>query len=112
MIATKVETYDEFTARLAKYPKEQKDQKIVEAMYCALGLSGESGEVTEKIKKWHRDNNIDPTAVAYELGDVLYYLTRLSNILGFTINDIENMNREKLTSRLVRGTLHGSGDNR
>ena len=37
----------------------------------ALGLTGEAGEVSEKIKKLFRDNRIDDDAVLKELGDVL-----------------------------------------
>jgi NTP pyrophosphatase (non-canonical NTP hydrolase) len=105
-------TYDEFTADLARYPSTQTDGKIVSAMYCALGLVGEAGEVSEKIKKWHRDGKIDKEAVALELGDVLYYLTRLANEMGFTLKDVERMNRAKLTKRKENNTIHGSGDNR
>ncbi len=105
-------TYDTFTAELARYPKEQSNPQIIEAMYCALGLVGEAGEASEKIKKWHRDNNIDPKAVALELGDVLYYLTRLANTMGYTLADVERMNVEKLTARRAANTIHGTGDNR
>lgn len=105
-------SYDRFTEKLAKYPKEQKDPNVIEAMYCALGLVGEAGEVSEKIKKWHRDGVLDPMAVALECGDVLYYLTRVANCMGFTLEEVERLNREKLTSRASRGKLHGSGDNR
>lgn len=104
--------YDEFTASLARYPKEQNDPAIVEAMYCALGLVGEAGEVSEKVKKWHRDGNIDKEAVVFELGDVLYYLTRLANVMGATLGDVQNKNVQKLTDRARRNVLHGSGDNR
>ena len=38
----------------------------------ALGLTGEAGEVSEKIKKLFRDNKIDDDAVLKELGDVLF----------------------------------------
>jgi NTP pyrophosphatase (non-canonical NTP hydrolase) len=107
-----MQTYDEFTASLARYPKEQKDPNVVEAMYCALGLVGEAGEASEKIKKWHRDGNIDKAAVALELGDVLYYLTRLANSMGFTLEEVTAMNVKKLTDRRERNVLKGSGDNR
>lgn len=104
--------YDEFTASLARYPKEQNDPAIVEAMYCALGLVGEAGEVSEKVKKWHRDGKIDKPAVVLELGDVLYYLTRLAAAMGVTLNDVMIGNVKKLTDRRDRNVLHGSGDNR
>jgi len=105
-------TYDQFTRDLARYPKEQKNSQIVEAMYCALGLTGEAGEASEKIKKWHRDGIIDYKAVALELGDVLYYLTRLANTVGYTLAEVQEMNVRKLTDRKERGVLKGSGDNR
>jgi NTP pyrophosphatase (non-canonical NTP hydrolase) len=105
-------SYDEFTASLARYPREQTSPEIVSAMYCALGLVGEAGEVSEKIKKWHRDGNIDRQAIALELGDVLYYLTRLANEMGFSLEQVKHLNITKLTSRRERGTIHGSGDNR
>lgn len=104
--------YDKFTADLARYPKEQNDPAIIEAMYCALGLVGEAGEVSEKIKKWHRDGNLDKESVVLELGDVLYYLTRLANAMGATLGDVQNKNVQKLTSRAARGVLKGSGDDR
>jgi NTP pyrophosphatase (non-canonical NTP hydrolase) len=104
--------YDQFTADLARYPREQKDPAIIEAMYCALGLVGEAGEVSEKIKKWHRDGNLDQHSVVLELGDVLYYLTRLANAMGVTLEDVKIENIKKLTDRARRNVLHGSGDNR
>jgi NTP pyrophosphatase (non-canonical NTP hydrolase) len=104
--------YDEFTAELAKYPKEQNNPKIVEAMYCALGLVGEAGEVSEKIKKWHRDGVLNSGAVALELGDVAYYLTRLANNMGYTLQQILDLNKLKLIDRRSRGVLKGSGDER
>lgn len=105
-------TYDEFTASLAKYPTQQHDEQIVAAMYCALGLTGEAGEVAEKIKKWHRDDVLDVKDTIKELGDVLYYLTRIANILGYTLEQVRDMNIEKLTDRQKRNVLHGNGDNR
>ena len=107
-----INTYDKFTYDLARYPKEQANSQIVEAMYCALGLVGEAGEASEKIKKWHRDSVIDHKAVALELGDVLYYLTRLANTVGYTLEEVMKMNVDKLTSRRDRNVLHGTGDNR
>jgi NTP pyrophosphatase (non-canonical NTP hydrolase) len=104
--------YDKFTAELARYPTEQTDPRIVEAMYVGLGLVGEAGEVSEKIKKWHRDGKVDPFAVALELGDVLYYLTRCANCFGYSLEDIKHFNVKKLSDRRDRGVLKGDGDDR
>jgi len=46
-----------------------------------LGLVGEAGEVSEKIKKLFRDKNkFSDDEVLKELGDVLFYTVALSNI--------------------------------
>jgi NTP pyrophosphatase (non-canonical NTP hydrolase) len=78
----------------------------------ALGLTGEAGEVSEKIKKLFRDNRIDDDAVLKELGDVLFYTVALSNIFGGSLIKIIELNMEKLNKRVKNGTLQGSGDNR
>lgn len=85
--------------------------------YLALALCGETGEVAEKIKKVIRDKNgrfmaPDLAGIALELGDVLWYVAVLAKVLGYKLEDIANLNLEKIESRLDRGTLHGSGDNR
>ena len=78
----------------------------------ALGLTGEAGEVSEKIKKLFRDKRIDDDAVLKELGDVLFYTVALSNIFGGSLIKIIKLNMEKLNDRVKNGTLQGSGDNR
>jgi NTP pyrophosphatase (non-canonical NTP hydrolase) len=78
----------------------------------ALGLTGEAGEVSDKIKKLFRDNRIDDDAVLKELGDVLFYTVALSNIFGGSLIKIIELNMEKLNARVKNGTLQGSGDNR
>lgn len=98
--------YQEAARSTAIYPR---DRAIV---YPALGLTGEAGEVAEKVKKWIRDGNLDKEAIAKELGDVLWYIAALSGDLGIDMDEIAQRNIQKLQDRAARGKIQGSGDNR
>ncbi len=102
--------YQEQTRLTAKYPKE----KGLE--YCTLGLVGEAGEIANKVKKVIRDNRpVDDAFKAdmkAEIGDVLWYIARLADELGISLQEVADYNMEKLLSRLERGVIGGSGDNR
>ena len=85
--------------------------------YPALGLAGEAGEVADKLKKVIRDNDGVLTdqvrdAVAKELGDTLWYLAVLAHEMDYDLNEVAQINIDKLNSRKERGVLSGSGDNR
>ena len=81
-------------------------------MYCGLEIADEAGDVCGKLKKHWRDGVLDVDAVAKELGDVLYPLARLCDELGLHLQDVMDLNVDKLHSRNMRGTLQGSGDDR
>ena len=86
-------------------------------IYPTLGLTGEAGEVADKVKKILRDHNgiFDQKAkeeVMLELGDVLWYVAQLASELGFCLDDVAQCNLEKLQSRASRGKIKGSGDRR
>jgi NTP pyrophosphatase (non-canonical NTP hydrolase) len=89
-----------------------KDSIKGDSCYFTLGLCGETGEVAEKIKKSLRDGTLDLENLKAELGDVLWYLAALSDSLGFDLGEIAENNLDKLRSRLARGKISGSGDNR
>lgn len=98
--------YQSQALKTAIYPK------ALGLYYTALGLSGETGEVAEKIKKLIRDGTIDQTSMKKELGDVLWYLSALSHELGIELQDVAETNIQKLANRAIAGTLQGSGDER
>lgn len=88
-----------------------------EIPYLALALCGEAGEIADKVKKVLRDKRDqffapDIRAIAFELGDALFYMALLAKALGYDLADIALMNIDKINGRLERGTLHGSGDTR
>ena len=85
--------------------------------YYALGLVNEAGEVAGKIKKIHRDYDGLITdeyrkELAKEMGDVLWYLSALCEKFNLTLEEIAQMNIDKLYSRLERNQIKGNGDNR
>jgi len=86
--------------------------------YPALGLVSEAGEVAGKVKKIMRDQKgqfmlpENRAAVGKEIGDVLWYIAALCSDLGLDMSDLAQDNLNKLNSRMARGVLGGSGDNR
>ena len=87
----------------------------MQIVYPALGLAGEAGEVADKVKKIYRDGKDDARfrgEIAKEIGDVLWYCATLADDLGFSLQQVAEMNIRKLKSRKVAGTIGGSGDNR
>jgi NTP pyrophosphatase (non-canonical NTP hydrolase) len=60
------------------------------------GLAGEAGEASEHIKKWMRDGRINRREAGIELGDTLAYMTWLARVLGYSLEDIAQLNYEKL----------------
>ncbi len=78
----------------------------------STGLPGETGEVLEHLKKLIRDGNIDLNALTKELGDALYYLTRIAGQFKISMSDVMAVNCVKVTDRRARGMIKGSGDDR
>ncbi|MDT3497607.1 nucleoside triphosphate pyrophosphohydrolase family protein [Bacillus toyonensis] len=82
---------------------------------AALGLTGEAGEVADIVKKaiFH-GHGFDPAhcpgeeggnthKIALELGDILYYISIMSHEMGYTLEDIAQMNISKLATRYPEG---------
>lgn len=85
--------------------------------YCVMGLAGETGEVSENIKKLYRDDAgvlTEPRRqkIIAELGDVLWYIAALCTEIDVPMSTVAQGNLNKLHSREERRVLHGDGDNR
>lgn len=79
----------------------------------ALGLTGESGEVADELKKviYHgHDLNVDK--IKKELGDVLHYVSGLASMLELSLDDVANRNIEKLKKRYPNGFSEEDSRNR
>lgn len=85
--------------------------------YPTLGLTGEAGEVAEKVKKMYRDDagiltDARKQDIKKELGDVLWYVAMVAFECGIQLDDVAQFNVEKLQVRKTNNAIHGSGDNR
>ena len=84
-------------AMVTKCPYETKKDQIINAL---LGLAGETGEIHEMFKKHYSvGSKIDIENLRKEIGDVLWYLTEMCDVFGFTLEDCAERNIAKLKAR-------------
>ena len=104
--------YQARACETAIFPKHQALE------YLTLGLTGEAGEIANKVKQFIRDGAppdeyaAKKIEIGYEIGDVLWYCAVLAEELDMNLGHIMEKNLEKLADRKKRGALSGSGDNR
>lgn len=102
--------------------------------YMLLNLVGEVGEFASKIAKQIRKGNLAIGSDKYpncllhaiamkgevhdtineeikkEAGDILWQLSGLCSVMGWSLEDVAQMNLDKLAARKAAGTIDGSGD--
>lgn len=88
--------YNKFVAVLAKKMPDVKQELI----HGAVGISGEAGELLDAVKKhWIYNEQLDVENVLEEMGDIRFYMQMIMNMFGWTMQDLENHNRLKLSKR-------------
>lgn len=110
-VLSSVVTLDAYQDAAGKYqvPHARPEERV-------FGLLEESGEVAGIFKRIFRGDY--PTAaeaedkLRKELGDCLWYISRIAADNGWPLQRIANENLAKLESRKQRNVLQGSGDNR
>lgn len=88
--------YDVFVLSLIK----KFDDPKLELAHTAMGISGESGEYTDAIKKhiiYGKD--LDKNNVREELGDLLFFIQDAMNKHSFTWEEVLQANADKLAKR-------------
>lgn len=109
--------YQRQVAQTAIYPNAGDRASFAGLAYVTLGLTGEAGEIANKVKKIARDYNgvISATTraqLADELADCLWYVAQFATQLGFDLDAIAQGNLAKVADCKACGVLQGSGDNR
>jgi NTP pyrophosphatase (non-canonical NTP hydrolase) len=96
----RLDEYQRLALRTAGHRESQEHMLT----YSALGLTGESGEVAEMIKKAvYHGHPLDREALCKELGDVLWYLSVMAEASGISLEEIAVKNIEKLRVRYPEG---------
>ena len=105
-------TFDEYAKKSASTTAEFEHAE--KPWYVALGLCGESGEVSDALKKIYRKYGSIEKApdrtnhILKELGDVLWYLNRMATVLGSSLEEVARLNVEKLQKRKQAGNIIGA----
>jgi NTP pyrophosphatase (non-canonical NTP hydrolase) len=92
-------TYTDFTRKTARYPKRREKE------YLMLGLMNEAGEVGGAFKKEIRDHKDNTDLIIDEMGDVLWYLTRLCDVYDIKLSELMVNNMDKLFNRMSKEQL-------
>lgn len=71
---------------------------------ACLGLSGEVGEFNDMVKKWiFHEKPLDVDHAKKESGDICWYLAMLCESFGWDLDEIMQMNVDKLKARYPEG---------
>ena len=92
-------------------------EKILNMVFAGLALAAKSGKLANKTKKIKRDshNFITPKfrhdAIS-ELGDMMWYISILCDLLDVSLEHILVYNTAKLSQRKEQDKIRGDGDER
>lgn len=96
--------------------------------YMFLNLVGEVGEFASKVAKAIRKGNAEIShsklsrigdtdmlstqdeELKKEAGDILWQLSGVCSVMGWSLNEVAQMNLDKLAARKAVGTIDGNGD--
>lgn len=89
------------------------DERIGQILNASLGLSGEVGEFNDMLKKWiFHEKPLDEEHLKKELGDICWYIAMMADSFGWNLDDILQMNVDKLKARYPEGFDTARANNR
>lgn len=79
------------------HAKDEKNQKL---LHAAIGLSTESGELLDQMKKViYYGKDLDKTNIKEELGDLMWYMAIMLRELDLDFEEVLEVNIKKLKAR-------------
>lgn len=105
--------FDEYQF-LAMRTSPYKDNRL-KLYHSVFGMTSEAGEVAGIMQKTFQGHDLDEEHMAKEIGDVLWMITEACDALNLSLDDVAQMNIEKLKKRYPNGfeterSLHRSDD--
>ena len=77
---------------------------LAELINGCFGLAGETGELLDMVKKFVFHNaHLDHEHMKKELGDVTWYIALICKAMGWSLDEILQMNVDKLRARYPQG---------
>lgn len=88
----------EFASKVAKAIRKDRQEIVNNELHATYDWIGsvEVDDLKEELKK--------------EAGDVLWQLSGLCTVMGWSLEEVAQMNLDKLAARKAVGTIDGSGD--
>lgn len=97
----KTDRYEQAALRTWKpEPPDEPLGHVLDVQYHCGQLSSEVGEITGAIAKWIKFGKpLDRDALKLELGDLLWHLTILASMFGWSLDEVMRANIAKLEAR-------------
>ncbi|WP_167956521.1 nucleoside triphosphate pyrophosphohydrolase family protein [Anaerosporobacter faecicola] len=96
-------TINEYQTLAMKTRNKEMSQKDT-LINGVMGLCGESGEAIDLVKKHLAQGHpLNQEELAKELGDIAWYLAETALAIGYSLEEIFQMNIEKLKKRYPEG---------
>ena len=73
------------------------------ACHAVFGLTSEAGEVAGLFQKWYQGHELDEEHLMKEIGDCLWMIAELCTAYGISLEDVMQLNIDKLRARYPDG---------
>ena len=92
--------YQSLAIRTCAIPYELKEDMLYHAVF---GLNSEAGEVAGILQKKYQGHPVDREHIKKELGDCLWMIAEACFALDFSMDEVMQMNIDKLKARFPEG---------
>lgn len=99
---SKIRTLNEYQVAAARSinPALNKEQVLHHALH---GLAGEAGEIHSLFQKEFQGHPLDPDHLKKETGDALWMISEICTAMGWTLEEVAQVNIDKLLARFPNG---------